>query len=82
MAGSQEGKSRGAANSSVVSTECIYELFEHCFKTPYKASSNDRKVRCNKKVDASHLKETKPLMSLDLGGHYPKKMSSFACQGL
>lgn len=42
MAGLQEGKSR--EEKSTVSSECIYELFEHCFKTPYKASSNDRKV--------------------------------------
>ena len=44
MAGSQEGTSREKANSSIVSKECIYELFEHCFKNPYKAGSNDRKV--------------------------------------
>ena len=44
MAESQEGECGGRVNSSIVTTECIYELFEHCFKTPYKASSNDRKV--------------------------------------
>lgn len=48
MAGSQEGTSGEKANSSIVSTECIYELFEHCFKNSYKAGNNDRKVRCNK----------------------------------
>lgn len=44
MAGLQEGKSRGKVNTSIVSNECVYELFEHCFKNSYKASSGDRKV--------------------------------------
>ena len=39
-----EGKSRETESSSFVSEECLYELVEHCFKTPYKASSADRKV--------------------------------------
>lgn len=53
MAGLQEGTSR--EEKSTVSSECIYELFEHCFKTPYKASSNDRKVRCNKKLQCAFV---------------------------
>ena len=39
-----EGTSGDNESSSFVSGECLYELFEHCFKTPYKANNADRKV--------------------------------------
>lgn len=72
MAGSEEDTSRG----SIVSTECIYELFEHCFKTPYKASANDRKVSYNEYLFNTRLE------NITLGGHYSEKVPSSAWQGL
>jgi len=77
MAAGRSGENEG---SSFVSGECLYELLEHCFKTPYRASNADRKVLA--KATEDFCARCSDILINGVGGYYSKEVPSLAWQRL